>query len=820
MPRSSASPPRSSVARLPVSADPSYVAVAVPVPLAQPLTWSVPAGLRGLLEPGVRVRVPLGKRRVVGWVVGAAEAPEGVAIRPVEAVLDREPLVSRDLVELAVFVAEYYLGTLGEALRALAPNLDGAWGDRIVQVTTGGLLRDAGQECDREIVARLTESGPVPVGRLLAQLTGGGGLAALDRLEGSGAIRFAQRSGGSYRKGVELAPGEPSALLGMAGRSTKARAVVECLLERQGPMLLAELEVSLGVSPAVVSRLERLGVLRSFTQVERQDLSRHRLAGQGEVVLTLRSEQRAALDELEAALIRHEYAAYLLHGVTGAGKTEVYLRAIEATLAQGRDAIVLVPEIGLVPALARAVRTRFGDATAILHSALGAGERRQEWERIRSGAARVVLGPRSAIFAPVHHLGLVVVDEEQDGAYKQDQSPRYNGRDVALVRARSAGAVAVLASATPSLEAMHNVRQGKIRVLRLRERASGGLLPATTVVDLRREGWAGRPGEVCFSKALLEALTATLDEGGQAVLLRNRRGYAPLLLCRACGEENRCEDCGLPRTVHRRAGTLVCHYCGSTRPRPARCGSCGADALEAIGAGTERVEELLAELLPGVPLAVLDGDVAARPGGVARVLETFSRGEARVLVGTQMVAKGHHFPEVGLAAVLAADSYLGFPDFRAVEKTWALLVQLAGRAGRGSRPGRFLVQSWNPEHYAIRAVVAGDEAAFLAEELRFRQAFSYPPYTRLAALVVTHPKREECERLARSLAAAVLAQGRDDVRLAGPAPAPLERLRGEWRWQLLVRAPSGVVVRRVVAAAVAALGSRHVSVDIDPLDLV
>ncbi|MGH9360997.1 MAG: replication restart helicase PriA, partial [Thermoanaerobaculia bacterium] len=488
--------------------------------------------------------------------------------------------------------------------------------------------------------------------------------------------------------------------------------------------------------------LVQRGVLRQFTQVEKLPLDRHMLGANafapgsdrggggapGETPLVLRADQRQALEQLSAAVAAGRYAPFLLQGMTGSGKTEVYLRAAEAALAAGRSALLLVPEIALVPALARAAERRFGASLAILHSGLGGPERQQEWERVRRGEARVVLGPRSALFAPLADLGLLVVDEEQDPAYKQESVPRYQGRDLALVRGQKAGAATVLVSATPSMESRHNAESGKLVPLRLTERAGQGGLPEGVLVDLR--GLAlRRPGEIAFSERLREEIAAALADGGQVILLRNRRGYSPLLLCRACGEDMRCDQCGLPRTFHRRAGRLLCHYCGSTIAAPARCPTCGEAALEPIGAGTERVEETFAELFPGVALDVLDRDTARRSGGPAAILERFGRGEVRVLIGTQMVSKGHHFPGVALTAVLAADTYLGFPDFRAGERTYNLLFQIAGRAGRGDRPGKVVIQTYHPDHYAIQAALRQDDASFAREELRFRRVFHYPPYT-------------------------------------------------------------------------------------------
>ncbi|MEO1087635.1 MAG: primosomal protein N', partial [Acidobacteriota bacterium] len=439
-------------------------------------------------------------------------------------------------------------------------------------------------------------------------------------------------------------------------------------------------------------------------------------------------------------------------GVTGSGKTEVYLRAVERCLSEGRAALLMVPEIALVPALASAVRRRFGRELALLHSNLGTAERQQEWERIRRGEARVVLGPRSALFAPVANLGLVVVDEEHDSAYKQDRVPRYNGRDLALWRARDARAAALLVSATPSMESRHNAETGKLGLLNLTERAGPGRMPRGVLVDLRKEGGDKGTGEVYFSGPLLQELRKTLESGDQAILLRNRRGYAPVLLCRACGEDFRCEDCGLAMTFHRRGARLACHYCGDEKPAPRRCPACDEPALEPIGAGTERVEERFRELFPGTDVDVLDADASRRAGGAAAVLERFSRGDTQVLIGTQMVAKGHHFPRVSLAAVLFADTYLRFPDFRAVERTYALLTQLAGRAGRGERPGTVVIQTYHPDHYAIRAALEHDDAVFAEMETRFRRSFQYPPYSRMILILSQHKESPKAVDSLRQLA--------------------------------------------------------------------
>ena len=802
-----------------------FAEVAVPAPFPEPLIYSVPAAFSGL-SPGCRVRVPLGKRALVGVVMALRhDAPGDFAVKDILEVLDVEPVLDEDLLRLARFAAEYYLAPIGEAVRAMIPGDLPPWGNRRISLTNAGAIAPPRNPAEQHLVELLLER---PRSRLaeIQRLSGIPDLAkVVAQLAAQGRISIEEpdRRGTRYVKAVELRPGDPEEQREACGRSPAGRAVVDYLRALDRPATVRELTAAVGCGSGVIRRLGSLGLLREFTQPERLGLGRHRLSRQlgDRRPLELREDQQTAVEHLQTALRAGGFKPFLLRGMTGAGKTEVYLRAVEETLRQGRNAILLVPEIALVPALASTCRLRFGNDLAILHSNLGSAERQQEWERLRRGSARVVLGPRSALLSPLGNLGLIVVDEEHESSYKQDKTPRYNGRDLALVRARHHDATVLLVSATPSLESRHNMNIGKLGGLELVKRVGHGQLPESVLVDLRREKARLRPGEVHFSSRMCEAIEASVTAGEQVILLRNRRGYAPVLLCRACGENFPCEDCGLPLTFHRREGRLLCHYCNDNRPAPAACPSCAEEALEPIGAGTERVEEQFRELFPGVTVDVLDADATRRAGGAAAVLESFSNGRSQVLIGTQMVAKGHHFPRVSLSGVLFADTYLGFPDFRAVERTYALLTQIAGRAGRGDRPGKVVVQTYHPDHYAIRAVLEHDDPSFVREEMSFRRTFHYPPFTRMVQLVAQHKKRERGEQglqeTAKRLLAHPLAAG---IRFAGPAPAPLERLRGKWRFQLLLRGTSGARVRRLVREVLAKHPNPDVSVDVDPYDLM
>lgn len=806
--------------------DPSpYARVAVPVPLPEALTYEVPEDLTHLALPGTRVRVSVGRRRLLGVVMKrTGEAPEGVSLKPLLDVVDREPVVPEELLELARFVSEYYMAPIGETVRALIPGKLPPWGDRKVWLTNAGAIAPARDEAEEHVIEAIRDAGRMSLADLRRRVDRPDTARIVDRLVQDGRLASGDRrrsSGTRYRTAVELTPGDLEEQKEACGRSPQGRAVVEYLHALGRPALMSEVTDAVDCSDAVVRRLVKLGILRKFTQVERVSLDRHRMEERDVEPIVLRPDQQRAADALLEAVETGEYAPFLLAGMTGSGKTEVYLRAAEAVLAQNRSVILLVPEIALVPALARSLQQRFGSEVAMLHSALSDGERQQEWERIRSGEARLVLGPRSAVFAPVRNLGLLVVDEEQDTSYKQDSTPRYNGRDVALVRGRAADAVVAVVSATPSLESRLNAERGKLERLDLTHRVGHGALPEGILVDLREEAPGHRPSEVHFTGMLLTEMETAFAAGDQVILLRNRRGYAPMVLCRACGEDLRCEACGLPRTLHRREGYLVCHYCGDVLPTPETCPTCGEPALEAIGAGTERVEEDFKNLFPDVPIGVLDRDTVRRPGGVAAVLERFARGETQVLLGTQMVSKGHHFPRVALAAVLSADTYLRFPDFRAVERTYDLLVQLAGRAGRGDTPGKVVIQTYYPNHYAIQAALNHDDEGFAEEEMRFRKAFHYPPYTRMIQILTRDTSRDKAEGAIRRIARNVYDDPRSrQIRMSGPAPAPLERLRNRWRFQLLLRAPSAKLLRDVVTDALEERSSVDVVVDVDPVELM
>ena len=737
------------------------VEVAVPRPVPRTYTYEAPDALlqpgETTLPPGARVRVPFGPGELTGVVLGPGAPPpaeraekKNVVLKAVRSRFDDPlPPLPEDLLALARRLAEVTVCPLGLVLKAMLP----------ASAPPGRMLRTA--EITAEGSARLRE----PDNRSSARPEG-----ALPRL------------------------------------SADDRRILTLLAVSRGPVPLVRIRRELELSPGrSFARLEREGFL--VTGAERLTPDAASPGGPADhendrnpppsLPPPLTAPQREAAAALERALEARTFAAFLLDGVTGSGKTEVYFQAIAACLETGRSALLLVPEIALAAQQETLLRARFGPGIAVFHSGLGAAERRAAFWRIRRGEARIVLGARSAVLAPIRDLGLVVLDEEHDAAYKQDEAPRYHARQAAWLRARAAGAVMVLGSATPSLEAAHAADRNALTRLRLPHRIAGRALPEVEIVDMRPllrafyRDPARDParGPLILAPVLETALRDTVAAGRQALVLLNRRGYGGRMGCLRCGEIIECRRCGVAFTLHRRGSLAVCHACGTGMAPPEDCPACGGDVLRSEGFGTERVEEVVSRLLPGVRVARFDRDTTRARGSHARTLDAFREGAIRVLVGTQMIAKGHDFPAVTLVGVVAADGGLGAPDFRAAERTFQLLTQVAGRAGRGEDPGRVLIQTMKPDHYAVTAAAGQDYPAFAAVEREMRRRFRYPPFVRLTSLTVTARTARKAEAAAAELVRNIATpDAPESIEIVGPAPAPGPRPEGFRRWQLLVRA--------------------------------
>lgn len=746
--------------------------VAIPVPLAKAFTYAVPEGMAGL-EPGSRVTCRFHGRAVLGVVLEIADRPppEGVRLRAIDEVVDDEPSVPTELLRFLQELSAYYLAPVGEVLRAALPALE------------------------RKRASKLRERGLLP-GKAGKEV---GGRMVL----------------------VASATATSSASVQLRG----AAASVLAHLRANGPSPVARLTDVIPSARAAVKRLASLGLVEVQTcelpadPFFRQPIER-------DVPPEPTEAQRVAIDEIVAAVQASEGGSFLLHGVTGSGKTEVYLRAIAACLERGAGALVLVPEIALTPQLVGRFRARFGDDVAVLHSGLTDRARYEMWKALREDRVRVAIGARSAIFAPVPRLGLVIVDEEHDGSFKQEEGVRYQARDMALLRAHRAGAVCVLGSATPVLESEHLCRQDKLRKLVLPTRATMAALPDVQLVDLRRTG-ASPGGHALLSLPLHRAVEQALANQEQVILFLNRRGFAPSIQCEACGEVLQCPTCSVSTTLHRSGGARMrCHYCDYESPMPDACPACGCERLALLGLGTERLEELLTDTFPQARVARLDRDVAAGARSEA-VIDKMRRKQADILVGTQMVTKGHDLPGVTVVGVINADAALSLPDFRAAERTFQLLVQVAGRAGRADKPGRVIVQTRIPDHAVLQRARHHDVRGFVELELQNRREAGYPPFARLALVRMDSADerrvRAEADRLA-AVARAAAAAHAPQAEVLGPSPAPLERLRGRYRFRVLLRAPERRPLRLVARAVARASQDTHrlvrVVVDVDPVHMM
>ncbi|HEV8355710.1 MAG TPA: primosomal protein N' [Gemmatimonadales bacterium] len=810
--------------------------VALPLPVFAPYTYTIPETLADRVVPGARVVVPVRKRELVGIVVATGVERPAVEARPLLAAPDAEPALPPALLRTAEWMAGYYGAPIGIALKAMLPAP--MWGaSRVLIRLTGGAAARLGGLAEQ----------------LVEWLDGRGGEAPLDTAARhfrkplwEVADRLARV--GAAELVVEPAEAEPGSLverrLELAGerltliergakfkRRVKQRALYETLEQLGGSAPIKHLKETLGMSDAVIRALADSGLARVVKAERLRDPFEGERGTPPPEELT--GEQAAVLEQIEGLA---PGSGALLFGVTGSGKTLVYLRAVRRAVEAGRGAIVLVPEIGLTPQMVSRVRGMFGKIVAVLHSGLSDGERSDAWRLLRRGERRVAVGARSAMFAPVKDLGLIVVDEEHETSYKNGEAPRYHAREVALVRARLEGARYVLGSATPSLETFTLTRTvaspstvpsvlASLRLCVLPKRIDDRPLPPVEIVDMRSAPSVKTGHSVPWSEALDSALTAAMARGDQAILLLNRRGYAAFVQCPACGLVPECPDCSIALTLHRVPPGLRCHYCGRRFPVPVECANCGHVVQRAHGIGTQQLEELVAARFPKARLARMDLDTTSTRWSHHRILDRIGRGDVDILLGTQMIAKGMDFPNVTLVGVVDADTALHLPDFRAGERTYQLLAQVAGRAGRGPKGGKVLVQTRNPEHPALKFAARHDTEGFLAQEAEARKSPPYPPETSLLNVVVSaeQEKRatDEAVGVAAWLEKLISAQGLPLI-LLGPAPCPLTRIKARWRWHVLVKGPVEEIGRvvRYAAPRLEGQGTARVVLDRDPVSLL
>ncbi len=810
-----------------------FAEVAVPLNVRNTYTYRLPPLLADRAAAGCRVLVALRNKIVTGYIVAIHDEPgEGLAntaIKDIEELVDEQPIVTAEILRLTQWIADYYYAPWGECLKAALPAGLAASSEPWVAITADGRIAlETATERRRDTavmkaLAQLAAEGSARARDLAGTPARGNAIAR--ELERKGLVRVEHRVGDERvqpkrRNIVRLVAGAD-----VDAKVTDAQRRLMAELERQGGAVpLAVLLESSNVSPSVVRTLEKRGAITvRAEEVRRDPMAAVTIPAADEFVAS--DEQAVALEQIVAAVGGDAFHAFLLHGVTGSGKTEVYIRAMRAALERGRTALMLVPEINLTPVFSRRLVASFGEAVAILHSNLSDGERLDEWRRIRRGEARVVIGTRSAVFAPLENIGLVVVDEEHEASYKQDSTPRYSGRDTAVYRAREAGAVVVLGSATPSLETYHNAHTGKYTYLRLARRIGDRPLASVDIIDMR-EVFKLEGKQQTFAPALLDGITAAHSRGEQSIVMLNRRGFSAFLLCRSCGYAVRCPNCDVTLTYHKAQSRLVCHYCNHQAGVPDQCPQCSGSFIFYVGEGTEQLEAKLHELFPAYRIARLDRDTAQRRGAYERILSEFAAGEIDVLVGTQMIAKGHDYPNVTLVGVVSVDAGLALPDFRSSERTFQLLTQVAGRAGRGDAPGLVMIQTYHPENYAITFARDQDYEGFYEREIRFRQAMSYPPFTTLINCLVQDEDLSKAKSYASELARALAAvRGDRAMRVLGPAPAPLARLKNRHRWQVLIKARSRPEARDALNLALARVDAakvplRAITIEVDPVSLM
>ena len=820
-----------------------FIEVALGIPLAKLLSYRVPERLRSGIEVGKRVLVPLGKRKVTGYVVGSDAKPEGLEVKDVIEVLDDQPLFTSHHLAFYRWISDYYFFPLGGVIKTALPASIDVTSRQVISLTEKGEnLPPAGDDIPAgNVLKALREKKGISL-KALQKSAGGEALQSmLAQLEREGLVRREIQEGRKpvaikkekwirlEEKGCQVlkSPG----LLEAWGRKAPRQVSLLRFLEPECIIPLALINKKFGPCAPLLSGLTKKGCV-SF---EMREVYRDPLSGETVVCEERRDptpEQQKVLTSIREAIKSGVYAPFLLHGVTGSGKTEVYLASVEEVLKQGREALVLVPEISLTPQLVGRFQSRFGDAITVLHSRLSPGERYDGWRRIKKGLVNVAIGTRSAIFAPFTRPGIIVVDEEHDTSYKQEEKLRYNARDLALVRGRMDNAVVILGSATPSVESYFNARTGKLTLLELTRRVEGRPLPSIEIVDMKQERLQHPETARELSRRLKETLAERVRQNQQSLLFLNRRGFAPCIICRECGHVFGCPNCSVSLIHHQRIKKLQCHYCGYAIAAPDTCPGCGGIRLNLMGRGTERLEDEVKALLPQSRVERMDRDTTRGKWGHRSVLNRFSASAAGILIGTQMIAKGHDLPGITLVGVVSADSSLNFPDFRAGERTFQLLTQVAGRAGRGDIAGEVIIQTFNPRHYSIEASRKQAYSLFYEEEVKFRKELNYPPFSRLINFRMEGTSRKKAadfsDRLGALAHSLLRKEGRfrDGIELLGPAAAPWEKIKGKYRFQMVVKGSSLTLLRgfasRLISRAPEMIKGSGVafSVDVDPVSLL
>jgi primosomal protein N' (replication factor Y) len=814
---------------------PLFCDVALAVPLDMAFTYAIPQGMEPVV--GGRVLVPFRQQRLSGIVVELHDRPPQVStsqIKNVIEALDLSPVLDEQLLKLGKWISDYYLAPIGEVFRTMLPLSAEFKRSVSYRITDEGrmALHLAGvsgsparskqtpeqQLVEFRVLDYLAERETVREERLR-------GATRATKLLLSGMVRkkwIAREDISAARDAARLV--KVALLLAANDRklNENQRTLIDALAASGGRVPVETLR-DLDVPRSTLGTLVRRGLIELLD--EQQDFTMSKIKPrQNPFEFEFSTAQKEALRKIGEAVASRNFGGLLLHGITGSGKTAVYLACMREVLEQGRSSIFLVPEIGLTPAVAADLHQVFGDEVAILHSGLSNAERAEQWHRIKRGEARVVAGTRSAVFAPVSDLALVIVDEEQDSSYKQEETPRYHARDVAVMRAKMAGAAVVLGSATPSLESYYNAKKHKYALVELPDRVERRPLPEVEIVDMRQE-FQETGQEQVISRKLAEEIRERLEKKEQVMVLLNRRGYSPVVLCRACGKTLQCQNCAVSMTHHKRERKMECHYCGHVAKIPEKCAHCGSEYVYFVGTGSEKLEELLHGMFPQARIGRLDRDTVRGREDFEHALNALNEGALDMLVGTQMIAKGHDIHGVTLVGVVGADMALGLPDFRAAERTFQLLTQVAGRAGRGNSPGKVIFQTYFQDHYAVQFAARHDFAGFYEKELQFRAWMHYPPYSAIANVLIRSEKLDEALTWSGELGRWFEKTRHEGIRVLGPAAAPITRLKRDYRYHFILKSPSREKMNTLLRAMLAEAAARKIArtqviVDVDAVWLM
>ncbi len=806
-----------------------YATVVVDLPTASidhTFDYLVPAGLSLKTKVGTTVLVPFGSTMRIGYIVSLSDKSSVQDVLPVADILDETPSFDEKDIELARWISDYYLSTIGEGLKLFMPPGRGKKLSFVIslnfpideilkrvpksvskQIEVLKFISELGGECE---ISQLKEV----YGKNLSSI-----LKTLDEKDLISRRYFVgkPRVDVKKEKWAKLACSLDEAHELISNLSIKAprqQKVLESLLE--GEMPLHELLALSGVTHGTITSLVKKGIVKLFNHATfREPDFYYPETIPSQIILT--AEQKRAVDAVIKALDKNKPQTFLLQGITGSGKTEVYLQSISHVLKQNKTAIVLVPEISLTPQTVHRFRARFGEIVAVLHSGLGIGERYDQWRKIKEGKLKIVVGARSAVFAPLENLGLIVLDEEHETTFKQNKNPRYNAREVAFKLAELHNAIVVLGSATPSIETKHRVRTGEIYELKLTERIDSKPLPEVEIIDMREEAKRGNIG--IFSQLLIEQLKSALEAGEKAILFLNRRGFSSFLMCRDCGFVVKCSRCAVSLTYHADKSILMCHHCSYVIPAPRLCLNCQSHRVGFFGTGTQKVESELLKLFPEVSVIRMDADTTTYHDAHRKRLVEFKKLNSGILLGTQMIAKGLDFPEVTLVGIINADTALNIPDFRSAERTFQLLMQVGGRAGRGKQPGKVVIQTYLPEFYAIQSVLKGDFDLFFEKEISFRSELGYPPYSQLINIVISSFDELKAKKVAQNLSEILKAEIKRDINLIGPAPSPLSKIMKKFRWHIILKVTDNSVKYLVKEKISQLYGAKDTTiiVDVDPI---